>query len=63
MQDPPEGRTTFLQRYFLCPEYWASGTDGEKGPIFVYLGNEDDVTLYAQLGFLQVFGFSRLICG
>ncbi|CAD7698965.1 unnamed protein product [Ostreobium quekettii] len=44
--DPPDGSATYSQRYFLCPSFWKASHDGEKGPIFVYLGNEADVTLY-----------------
>ncbi|BDA40679.1 Lysosomal Pro-X carboxypeptidase [Coccomyxa sp. Obi] len=43
---PPENRTTFKQRYFLCDEHWKSHKDGSRGPIFFYVGNEADVTLY-----------------
>lgn len=43
---PPENRTTFKQRYFLCDEHWKSHMDGTRGPIFFYVGNEADVTLY-----------------
>ncbi len=38
---PPENRTTFQQRYFLCDEHWK----GNGAPIFFYVGNEADVTL------------------
>ena len=41
---PPEGKTTFEERYFVCDKHWhADG--GQKGPIFFYVGNEADVTL------------------
>ncbi|KAL3139915.1 hypothetical protein ABBQ38_004205 [Trebouxia sp. C0009 RCD-2024] len=45
---PPEGRTTYKQRYFVCDKFWHKGgsSGGNKGPIFFYLGNEADVTLY-----------------
>ncbi|GFR51787.1 hypothetical protein Agub_g14244, partial [Astrephomene gubernaculifera] len=46
---PAGGQTTFLQRYFVCSNHWQRrGPDGEgsSGPIFFYLGNEADVTLY-----------------
>ncbi|KDD72516.1 hypothetical protein H632_c3243p0, partial [Helicosporidium sp. ATCC 50920] len=33
--------TKFKQRYFVCNEHYKPG-----GPIFFYLGNEADVTLY-----------------
>ena len=42
---PPEHRTTFQQRYFVCDEDWKTNADGSKGPIFFYVGNEADVTL------------------
>ncbi len=42
---PPEHRTTFQQRYFVCDEDWKTQADGSKGPIFFYVGNEADVTL------------------
>lgn len=32
---------TFKQRYFVCDKHYRKG-----GPIFFYLGNEADVTLY-----------------
>ena len=32
---------TFEQRVFVSADHWAPG-----GPIFLYCGNEDDVTLY-----------------
>ena len=34
---------TFLQRYFMSDKYY---TRGRGGPMFFYLGNEADVTLY-----------------
>ena len=44
---PPDGKTTYKQRYYVCDKHWrkqaTSGTD--KGPIFFYVGNEADVTL------------------
>ncbi|CAK0734809.1 hypothetical protein CVIRNUC_000484 [Coccomyxa viridis] len=43
---PPRHRTTFQQRYFVCDEHWKTNTDGSRGPIFFYVGNEADVTLY-----------------
>ena len=43
---PPENKTTFRQRYFLCDEHWEKHSDGSRGPIFFYVGNEADVTLY-----------------
>lgn len=42
---PPENRTSFMQRYFLCDDHWKSHKDGTRGPIFFYVGNEADVTL------------------
>ncbi|KAK9841268.1 hypothetical protein WJX74_002844 [Apatococcus lobatus] len=39
-------RHTYLQRYFVCGEHWTQSEDGTPGPIFLYLGNEADVTLY-----------------
>jgi hypothetical protein len=37
----------FLQRVFVCAEYWrAEPSSGTLGPIFFYLGNEADVTLW-----------------
>ena len=42
---PPEGRDTFKQRYFVCDKHWID-QGGRKGPIFFYVGNEADVTLY-----------------
>lgn len=39
---PPQANTsTFQQRYFLCDRHHK-----RHGPIFFYLGNEADVTLY-----------------
>ncbi|KAK9801908.1 hypothetical protein WJX73_002094 [Symbiochloris irregularis] len=35
------GETHFRQRYFVCDKHWR-----HRGPIFFYLGNEADVTLY-----------------
>eukprot|EP00198_Chlamydomonas_reinhardtii_P013425 XP_001702762.1 predicted protein [Chlamydomonas reinhardtii] len=45
---PPAGDvTTFPQRYFVCASHWQrENPDGTPGPIFFYLGNEADVTLY-----------------
>lgn len=43
---PSLGVDTFPQRYFLCRHHWRRTTDGRPGPIFFYLGNEADVTLY-----------------
>ncbi|KAG2433173.1 hypothetical protein HYH02_012716 [Chlamydomonas schloesseri] len=45
---PPAGDiTTFPQRYFVCASHWQRETaDGTPGPVFFYLGNEADVTLY-----------------
>lgn len=44
---PPDGKTTYKQRYYICDKYWhkkaISGL--AKGPIFFYVGNEADVTL------------------
>ncbi len=41
------GITTFKQRYFVCSTFWEpDAKDGRVGPIFFYLGNEADVTLY-----------------
>ncbi|KAF8054905.1 hypothetical protein HT031_006904 [Scenedesmus sp. PABB004] len=38
---------TFKQRVFLCDEqHWAAAPNGARGPIWLYLGNEADVTLY-----------------
>ena len=39
-------RQTYLQRYFVCAEHWSQSEDGTAGPIFLYIGNEADVTLY-----------------
>lgn len=38
--------TTFRQRYYVCGREWAPDNRGRPGPIFFYLGNEADVTLY-----------------
>ena len=47
MQAEPDGGIwTYQQRYFLCEDSWARYQDGSKGPIFFYMGNEADVTLY-----------------
>jgi len=35
-------KETYFQRYFYCPDAWG----GPPGPIFFYLGNEDNVELY-----------------
>ncbi|KAK9809908.1 hypothetical protein WJX72_001411 [[Myrmecia] bisecta] len=43
---PPRNRQTFQQRYFVCDQHWKQNDDGSKGPIFFYVGNEADVTLY-----------------
>ncbi|GIL59446.1 hypothetical protein Vafri_14127, partial [Volvox africanus] len=44
---PDGGVVTFPQRYFVCTNYWRPRElDGTSGPIFFYLGNEADVTLY-----------------
>ena len=42
MQGLEGGFAKFKQRYFVCDEFWDSTTD-EKGPIFLYLGNEAPV--------------------
>eukprot|EP00879_Flechtneria_rotunda_P011348 GHRR01011853.1.p1 GENE.GHRR01011853.1~~GHRR01011853.1.p1 ORF type:complete len:158 (+),score=7.57 GHRR01011853.1:52-525(+) len=36
----------FRQRVFICDENWGPAPNGALGPIFLYLGNEADVTLY-----------------
>ncbi|GFH27054.1 uncharacterized protein HaLaN_25312, partial [Haematococcus lacustris] len=38
--------TTYSQRYFVCGEQRQPSANGLPGPIFLYLGNEADVTLY-----------------
>ncbi|KAG2446301.1 hypothetical protein HXX76_000889 [Chlamydomonas incerta] len=45
---PPAGDVaTFPQRYFVCASHWQrENPDGTPGPVFFYLGNEADVTLY-----------------
>jgi lysosomal Pro-X carboxypeptidase len=40
---PPLGNFTYAQRYLTYDKYW----DPVKGAIFFYVGNEGDVTLYA----------------
>jgi len=37
-----DNKDTFLQRYFICDEYWG----GDTLSIWFYTGNEADVTLY-----------------
>lgn len=62
---PSPGDTTFRQRYFINDDHFAQG-----GPMFFYLGNEADVTLYVdatglmwenapQFGALVVFAEHR----
>lgn len=64
--------TTFQQRYFFCDKHWRRGptANSVKGPIFFYVGNEADVTLYlnatglmwenaAEFGALLVFAEHR----
>ena len=46
MQEHTPKRRTYPQRYFVCGEHWTRSEDGTPGPIFLYLGNEADVTLY-----------------
>ena len=41
---PPEGKSTFEERYFVCDKH-CHADGGQKGPIFFYVGNEADVTL------------------
>lgn len=43
-----DGGDTFRQRYFICREYWNkyAKTSNHPRPIFFYVGNEADVTLY-----------------
>lgn len=43
---PDGGVDTFPLRYFLCKQHWRQDANGHAGPIFFYLGNEADVTLY-----------------
>ena len=52
---PEAGPGWFLQRYYVCDEHWsrpdpassgAAPGASEPGPIFFYVGNEADVTLY-----------------
>eukprot|EP00878_Enallax_costatus_P010690 GHUV01011166.1.p1 GENE.GHUV01011166.1~~GHUV01011166.1.p1 ORF type:complete len:391 (+),score=98.94 GHUV01011166.1:394-1566(+) len=43
---PSDGPSWFMQRIFICDEYWRPAPNGARGPIFLYLGNEADVTLY-----------------
>ncbi len=46
MQGHTLNKRTYPQRYFICGEHWKSSEDGSPGPIFLYVGNEADVTLY-----------------
>lgn len=45
---PAGGRFTYEQRYYVCDEFWRHSLDmsTSKRPIFFYVGNEADVTLY-----------------
>ncbi len=43
---PYDNISTFPLRYFLCKQHWRRNSNGQPGPIFFYLGNEADVTLY-----------------
>ncbi|KAA6423864.1 MAG: lysosomal Pro-X, partial [Trebouxia sp. A1-2] len=45
---PADGQTTYKQRFYVCDKYWhkSAVSDTDKGPIFFYVGNEADVTLY-----------------
>ena len=42
---PPQA--TFKQRYVVCDRHWTRSSDGSRGPIFFYFGNEADVFLCA----------------
>jgi lysosomal Pro-X carboxypeptidase len=41
----PTGATTYQQRYFVNDQYW---TNSSNSSVFLYLGNEADVTLYVE---------------
>lgn len=69
---PPDGKLTYKQRFYVCDKYWhkSAASVTEKGPIFFYVGNEADVTLYlnntglmwesaAEFGALLVFAEHR----
>ena len=56
---PPYNKTTFRQRYFLCDEHWERRSDGSRGPIFFYVGNEADVTLYLNATGTNTFKLHR----
>lgn len=69
---PPDGQSTYKQRFYVCDKYWhkSAASNTEKGPIFFYVGNEADVTLYlnntglmwesaAEFGALLVFAEHR----
>ncbi|WIA14666.1 hypothetical protein OEZ85_003168 [Tetradesmus obliquus] len=45
-REPENGTSTFQQRVFICDEFWQPAPNRALGPIFFYLGNEADVTLY-----------------
>eukprot|EP00039_Didymoeca_costata_P025680 m.14105 g.14105 ORF g.14105 m.14105 type:complete len:555 (+) comp4990_c0_seq1:93-1757(+) len=47
--EPPLGNgkhQTFKQRYFQYDKAWSTDKDGNRGPVFFYFGNEDNVELY-----------------
>ena len=46
MQEHTSEKRTYPQRYFVCGQHWKSSQDSSPGPIFLYVGNEADVTLY-----------------
>lgn len=37
---------TWPQRYFINADFWSKTANGEKGPIFFYVGNEANVEMY-----------------
>jgi hypothetical protein len=43
---PTGDSMTFQQRYFVYDKFYKPHSTSQPGPLFVYFGNEDDVTLY-----------------
>ena len=46
VQEHSPAKRTYPQRYFVCGEHWKRTENGATAPIFLYIGNEADVTLY-----------------
>lgn len=50
----PESYTTFQQKYFVNSKYWGGSNSTSNSPIFVFMGDEANITLVASFdGFIN----------